>query len=170
MRIEIKYGLLIGTGIVVWVFFEFLFGFHGQRIAWYPLITNLAFLVIQLIGLFLALREKSIRSFNKHMPFWEGVKSGGIISAISGLLLAGFMVIYFRWINPGWTDFMTSYARQRIMTKTSDSLVIAQAADQARTYFGFHSFVFQSFLGMLIGGILISLIFCAFLKRKKIED
>lgn len=103
MKPELKYGLLCGAGVCLWITLEYLLGFHTTRpdIGVYTgLLSNL----IPLTVLFLLLRKKRAALFDGRLSLGAGIGTGLLTSFVAGLLVYCFLACYSNFINPHWID------------------------------------------------------------------
>ncbi len=103
MRPEVKYGLIGGTGICLWITLEYLLGFHTTRpeIGTYTgLLSNL----IPLAMIFLLLRRKRAAVYDGRLSLAASIGAGLFASFVASLLVYSFLVTYSHSINPTWID------------------------------------------------------------------
>ncbi len=103
MNPEIKYGLITGAGVCLWIIAEYLLGFHTTRpeIGEYSgFFSNL----IPLITLFLLLKGKHKSVTDGPLRVGQGLSSGLYASFIAALIVYVFLLAYNQFINPGWLD------------------------------------------------------------------
>lgn len=103
MKPELKYGLICGAGVCLWIALEYLLGFHTTRpeLGTYTgLLSNL----IPLTALFLLLRSKRAALYDGRLSLGAGIGSGVLASLIAALLVYSFITGYNRLINPAWID------------------------------------------------------------------
>ena len=155
MKTEIKWGLIISTMIFLWVLMEFLLGFHTTRIELHPIITWFS-LCIPIIGLIVALKEKREKDLGGTMSYIQALKSGFLISLVCGIMNIVWQGIYWTLVNPGYGETLVQHAREKLGE---------EAAKDAEQYANMNSYMVQSFVGALIGGLIISAIVGIFVKR-----
>lgn len=103
MKPEIKYGLINGAGVGLWIALEYLLGFHTTRAgigAYTGFLSNL----IPLTVLFLLLRTKRAAVYDGRLSLAAGIGSGVYASFIAALIVYSFLAAYTHFINPGWID------------------------------------------------------------------
>ena len=106
------------------------------------------------VGYTLALRSL-VRS-EPEMGFLEGVRSGALMSVIAAICAVLGQVVYFHFLNPGWTEYMVGQTREHFAALGLDAAQIAEMAEGARTTFGFASYATQAGLGALFQGHIFS--------------
>jgi hypothetical protein len=100
---ELKYGLLNGAAVCLWIALEYLLGFHTTRpeIGTYTgLLSNL----IPLTMLFLLLRAKRATVYDGRLSLGSGIGAGLTASFVAALVVYSFLVTYSHYINPTWID------------------------------------------------------------------
>ncbi len=103
MKPELKYGLIAGVGVCLWIMGEFLLGFHTTRLE-IGAYSGYFSCIIPLVTLFVMLKGKRDRTPGGHLAYWPAIKSGLHAAFISGAIIYAFMVVYGNFINPGWLD------------------------------------------------------------------
>ncbi len=103
MRPEIKYGLLTGAGLCLWIYAEFFFGLHTshQEIGRYSGVLSH---LVPLGMLYLLLRAKRDSSPDGRLELADGIWSGVAASLFAALLVYGFAVAYNLYFDPDWID------------------------------------------------------------------
>ncbi len=151
--LEWKWGLIIGLANTGWLFSSYWFGMHDSGIGLMQVMVAMSFF-ISLAGYALALR--AITRVEPETNFLEGMRSGVIIAGIAATLAMISQLIYFHWINPGWTAYMVAETRRHFSAMGLEAPQIEEMAIQAEKSFGLTSYVFQAGLGALISGIIFS--------------
>lgn len=151
--LEWKWGLIIGLANMGWLYASFLFGLHNSGIGLMQVTVAMSFF-ISLAGYAFALR--SITWAEPELSFLEGMRSGVIVAGIAAVLAMISQVVYFQWINPGWTDYMVAETRKHFSAMGLDATQVEEMAIQADKSFGLNSYVIQAGLGALISGIVFS--------------
>ena len=152
---EWKWGLAIGGANMAWLFLSFFMGMHSSGIAMIQIMVLTAF-IINLVGYIFAFRV--IMRARPETLFREGLKSGALIAVIAACLAILSQLIYFQWINPGWTDYMVSQTRDHFAARGYDAAQIDEMVTQAKTNFGLRSYTIQAGFGALLQGMTFSAI------------
>lgn len=103
MKPETKYGLLTGAGVCLWTLAEHALGFHTTRFA-IGEYSGYFSCIIPLTLLFLLLQSRRDATADGRLALGQGVRSGLHASLVAGLVVWFFMLVYNRFINPGWMD------------------------------------------------------------------
>lgn len=97
-----KYGLLAGTGMSVWMLGEYALGLHTRHIG-ISQFADWGTEVILLVALWFLLRLKLKDPGCYWLPVWKGVLHGMLASLVAGLVFCTFLNFYLRFINPEWS-------------------------------------------------------------------
>src|SRR5258707_15625252 len=101
MRTEVKYGVITGIAVCSLVVIEYLMGFHTSRLE-IGRYSGYFSMIIPFVTLFLAIREKRIETEEESLSVWQGIRTGVLVSFLSAVITAVFMLLYNNLINPGW--------------------------------------------------------------------
>ncbi|MBI2497923.1 MAG: DUF4199 domain-containing protein [Opitutae bacterium] len=113
MKPELKYGLITGAGVCLWIMGEFLLGFHTTHLE-IGAYSGYFSCVIPLTTLFLLLKGRRDAAPDRRLGLWPGIKSGLHAAFISGVIVYGFMFAYDNFINPGWLDHALDWRVARL--------------------------------------------------------
>jgi hypothetical protein len=102
MKPELKFGLLGGAGVCLWMFGEYLLGFHTTRLAIGEYSGYFSSLV-PLCTLTLLLRDRQ-REWGPFFNLYRGLRSGVVASLLTAIVVYCFLVVYNLQINPGWLE------------------------------------------------------------------
>jgi hypothetical protein len=130
MRPELKFGLLSGAGVCLWILGEFLLGFHTTRLG-IGVYSGYFSCVIPLAALYLLLARKRAAAPDGRLGLGAGVRSGLQAAFISGVIVYGFMLAYSQFINPGWLDHALDW---RVAQWRADGMAEVAIREQIRLY------------------------------------
>ncbi|MBS3142848.1 DUF4199 domain-containing protein [Candidatus Woesearchaeota archaeon] len=157
---EIKYGTVIGVGVSAWVLLEFLLGFHTTRmhIGQY---TGYLSIIVPILGIYFALKEiKKKEAFG----FWKGVKHGMLIVSLAAVIITVFFYGYNTVIHPGWLDRGIEYQTQQMRAQGISEGNITAMTHQMRVFYTSAAQYPAIFLGILLQGLILSLIIAVFMR------
>jgi hypothetical protein len=103
MKPELKYGLISGTGVCLWIALEYALGFHTTR-PQIGIYTGVLSNLIPLVTLFLLLRAKRAAVYDGRLSLGAGIRAGLIASFVASLLVYCCLSGYAHFINPVWID------------------------------------------------------------------
>ncbi|MCO4292764.1 DUF4199 domain-containing protein [Solitalea sp. MAHUQ-68] len=162
MRTEIKWALIISLLNFLWLVLEYLCGFHTRYISALPYVTIFS-IIIPIVFLREALLEKRNRRYKKTITFWLSVQTGATIILICSVISVFSVMIYFKLINPGFTEFMVSYATQKAAENGEN---VARVRSYATTYFSLTSYMQKAFAGTMFIGLFITFIWAVLISKK----
>ena len=153
--LEIKWGLIFSIMMLLWMFIERSVGLHDDLIAHHATYTNL--IAIPAIAIYVfALLEKRRVYYQGKMTYWQGFKTGLLITLVVTILTPLTQWITLSFITPQYFENVIAYAVE------NDKMTLQEAKD----YFNFKSYMIQSVLGAPIMGIVTSGIVAAFTVKK----
>ena len=156
MKPELKYGLLCGTGLCLWISLEYLLGFHTTRPdlgVYTGLLSNL----IPLTVLFLLLRKKRAALFDGRLSLGAGIGTGLLTSFVAGLIVYCFLTGYTNFINPHWIDQALEH---KVALWRADHMAEVEIQGRITRYRGAYTplgLVATTVLGMTLRGGLLGL-------------
>ena len=162
MQIEIKYGIILGTGFAVWTILEFLTGFHGPYIQYRLIISNIS-IFIYILGLVYGIREKKNNEPAGELSFGQGVKSGLYMVVYSLPMAIAGLVVYTRAINPDFIPAVVDFLTQKLIARgvsQEDALLLAKAN------FNLRIFIQQSFIGIIWKGSVVAVVVSFILRTR----
>lgn len=161
---EIKYGLIIGFGIIAWMLTEYFAGFHTTKlhIGEY---SGYFSALIPLVFLFRGVKELRDRSLGGKMSFSQGFIAGFRISFIASVMISLFLLLYIQVIHPDWISLGLEYQRGKMQAEGLSEQEILNNIDLMKNRFSASTMMLAAFLGTLIQGSVLSAIYSAILKR-----
>ena len=166
MSPELKYGLVAGTGICLWILLEQLLGFHAARAALGEYSGYFSG-VIQFAVLFLLLKARATAP-GARLSLGQGVNSGLYSSFVAALLVYCALVAYSQFVNPGWLDQTLEW---KVARMRSESLPETYIRQQIVTYRNAHSplgLIATRLAGMTLLGAAFSLGLTLWLRRANV--
>ncbi|MGI8893549.1 MAG: DUF4199 domain-containing protein [Bacteroidia bacterium] len=163
MKTELKYGLLAGIGVSIYIFIEYLLGFHtthpeiGQYSGYFSA-------TIPVLAILFAIKEKRNRSFNGYISFGQGFITGTIVTIISAFIITGFFVLYNHSINPEGATYLSNWKSEQMRAENISEQEIAASIEEWNAMNNPLIIFTTSFLM----GLIITVIFAFLLRRKKI--
>jgi len=162
--LEWKWGLIIGAVNIVWLLVSWLAGWHGGSIGLFQVAIVLGFF-LSFFGFVLAFR-RLVRA-EPETTFSEGIRSGAVIAALSGLLTAAGWALYLGAINPEMSAHLVSgvrayYAAAGLAPEQVD-LIVAEATEA----FGVNAYTIKGGVGAFVFGIMFSAIVMAWIKWQR---
>ena len=167
MNSEIRSGIAISVAGFLWLLLEFSLGLHSTRIDYQPFFTWMS-IIIPIIGLYWAAKAKRDRFYKGKINFIQSAKTGIIVTAVSSIISPLLAWLYVSVINPFYFSTMISHRKQMIEELNLSSLEEKSIKiNEAFQYFNTSNYIIQSFLAVLIIGLVLSLIIAALIKKDK---
>ncbi|MFT4031370.1 MAG: DUF4199 domain-containing protein [Siphonobacter sp.] len=153
MRIELRYGFILAIVNFLWLFMEYALGIQTTTKELYVTIDYLALVPIVTIYV-LALRAK--RQQQAGLLTWgQGFRVGIMLTLIAAAFNPLFNYIYYTLIHPGFFAESQAYSVQAKL----------MSAEEAARYFTVANYIALGIMGMVINGVIASLIVATVLKR-----
>lgn len=156
IRIELKWALIFVGMSLLWMVLEKLAGLHSTHIDKHMYLTNL-FAIPAIVVYVLALKEKKKIDYKGEMTYKQGFVSGLIITAIVALFSPLTQWITSTLITP---EYFPNVIAHSVETGFHSSL------EEAEAYFNLENYIFQSFVGAIIMGVITSAIVAFFVRTK----
>lgn len=156
MNTELKYALLCGAGLSLWVLAEYALGFHstsleiGQYSGYFSIL-------VPLILIYSALRDRQEKN-GPQLSWKDGIDSGFRIAFYSGVLFTLFMIIYHVYINPEWIDATVEWQRKKLILGGATDDEIGRFTEMHRNMNSLAAQIITGFVGTTTIGVLITLI------------
>lgn len=151
---EIKWGLIFTAAALLWIAFEKAMGWHGEKIAQHPTLTNLFAIVAIAIFVF-ALLEKR-KKLGGVMTWKEGLISGLLISVVVAVLSPLAQWLTHAVISPEYFGNAIAYA-----VESGNA-----TQEEAESFFNLRSYMAQATIGGLVMGAVTSAIVALFVRKK----
>lgn len=160
-RVALKWGLILGVAQIIFSIIIFVSDNFGNTA-----LGSIAYVLI-IIGIVLAMRE--YRTLNGgYMTYGEGLSTGTLTAAISGLLSSLFSVFYMTVIDTGIMERVLEKSREQMEAQGNLSDEQIEQAIEVTQKFQSPGILFAfGVLGAAFVGLLFSLIIAAFMRRNK---
>lgn len=155
IKLELKWAVIFIVMMLSWMLMERVLGFHDERIELHPVITNFVAIPAILVYI-LALRDKRKRHYPNKMTYWNGFKTGLIITAIVTVFSPLMQYITSAVISPDYFENVIAYS-------TANDLM---PEEDARAYFNMESYIVQTVMFTPIMGVFTSALVALFFIRK----
>lgn len=165
MKLYATYGFLITLGTAILTMALFMLGYHGENLAMGQKLGWLS-LVISVAGIALGMREYRNEAGRGAMSYGRGVGTGVLITLWTTLFSSVFNVIYFKFINPGFTEAMVQFQIAEMEGKGVPAATIDQTEGMIRTMMSIPLMTLFGAFGIMIGGVIVSLVLAAIFKAE----
>ena len=166
MRLDLKFGLIIGAGVSAWILGEFLLGFHTTRLEIGEYSGYFSSLV-PLAGLFVMLRRLRDASPTGRLSVIPALWYGVIASTVAALVVYAFLVLYNQVINPDWLQHALEWKTARMRAAGMAEADIRQELNFYRNMNSPFGLLLSTLAGYMLMGAFISLLLAVVLRRKQ---
>ena len=164
MSTELKYSVATAVGVCIWKLAEHFLGFNSthMEIGQY---TRIFFLILPVVMIVLGIREKRDFDYGGTLDFYDGLRTGVMISAVSAAFAAVFFSVYQYYINPEYLNHLIGFEKSRMIGDGIPAAAIDAKIDAMRTMNSFPILPIFHFVGLAVSGLFVSIIASAVLKR-----
>lgn len=157
-KTELKWAAIFIAMMLLWMCLERLGGFHDERIALHPYVTNI--IAIPAILVYVrALREKRDRDLGGTMSYGQGFLSGALITLFVTIATPLTQYVTSTIITPHFFENSIRYA-------VESGKMTQEAAEE---YFSLKNYLVQATIGAPIMGLITSAIVALFARRAPAE-
>lgn len=164
-KIALKYGVLIVLFSLIWIGLEYLVGLQTDYVEFHPLVTLLT-LVVPLLFMYYGIREAK-RSSPAPFTYGDGFKAGVAIAIVVAILNPLVQWLSYTLVFPGYFETLQANAEAQQLALGVDLEVARQ---QAGEEYNLQNYLWQAFMGTLVGGIVIAAIFAIFFRDKAVPE
>lgn len=164
MSPALRYGLITGGGVCLWILVEFSLDFHTTRpgLGEYSGYFSSA---IPLTTLFLLLKGRRDDVANGGLSLGWGVGAGLYASLVAALMVYGFLLAYNQFINPGWMDAALDWKVNQFRAQGMSEPAIRAEIVSFRWMNSPRGLLTTTLAGMTVRGGLFSLVLTLLLRR-----
>ena len=159
------YGILSGALVCAFVMVEFFLGFHSTKIGQGKYMSYFGVLIpITIIVIAILYKKKDGGGF---LEFKEGMKTGIIISLITGIITTFFMMLYNSYINPEFFDTALAYQTKLFKEAGKTPEEIASILEQYKTNQKLSAQLVSGLIGTPLMGMLPTLLVTMILRKSR---
>ena len=155
LRFEFKWAIIFNIALLCWMLLEKTMGWHEEAIAdnwWFTLL----FAPFGILLYLLALREKRRRVYDGKITYRQAFVSGVILSVFIALLSPLTQYITHNFITEEYFNNVIEYS------VTNDFMTRSRANE----FLHIDNYMWQSFLGALVLGLMVSTVTAFFVRKK----
>lgn len=156
LKIEFKWAFIFAIMTLLWMLLEKISGLHGKHLAYHQYLTNL-YAIPAILVMVLALKDKKANFFDGQMTYWQGFRTGLIISIVIALLspITQYVISYI--ISP---EYFPNVIRLSVETGYFSTQAEAEA------YFNYQNYAKQSAIASVVMGVITTAIAMIFMRSK----
>ena len=167
MKTEIKYGLITGAGVCLWVMTVYFLGFHTapekMHIGEY---SGFFSYIIPIVCLYLGIKNKRDKELGGYIRFGQGLTTGFLMTLITALITVIFFFIYNKFINTDWMEIGIEYTRKKLVVEGLNPAEISLRIENMRKMYTLKMQLTGAFIGTIIQGMILSVVI-SFILRKE---
>jgi hypothetical protein len=160
-KIALKYGILIVLFSLIWIGLEYLVGMQTDYVAFHPMLTLLT-LLIPLMLIYFGIREAQ-KSATAYFSYGDAFKTGFTITVVVAILNPLVQWLCYTLAFPGFFETLQASSEAQQLSLGIDMEV---ARTQAVEQYSLGRYLWQSFVGTLVGGTVIAAIIAIFVRDK----
>lgn len=166
MKIQLKYGLIIGLTYALWTSLTYYTEIYKTALGQYLGIIILSGIMI--LCIVLGLKEIKRKKYEGKINYAQALFSGITISAIAAIVLAIFNYLYFYFSYPAeYVEYVMKMTKEVLeATNTKPEDITKALEDTKQTYTAINQFG-SALIGTIIMGIIVSSIASAFIRNKE---
>jgi hypothetical protein len=156
LKIELKWAFIFAIMTLLWMLLEKVSGLHEKHLHYHQYLTNL-YAIPAILVMVLALKDKKANFFDGEMTYWQGLRTGLIISIVIALLspLTQYVISYI--ISP---EYFPNVIKLSLETGYFSNIAEAEA------YFNYKNYTIQSAIAAVVMGVVTTAIAMIFVKSK----
>jgi hypothetical protein len=143
-----------------------LFGLGMEKDPAVQKINNFTNIAIPAVIIFLGIREQRAGEGNGYLTFGKGFSTGMMIALIGGVISTVFTYLYFTILNPGIVTYIKLKQEEEMLKRGMSESQVESMAENMDTWTSPGMMTAFVFLGILLLGLVISLISSAILKKE----
>ncbi len=163
MKPHLQYGLMLSGVLIALPLIFFGIGIDKNQTA--QNISSFLNVAATAVFVFMAIRE--VRHQNGgYLSFGTGFSTGMKVSLVGGILCSLFIYVYFAYINPSMINFIRMKQEEEMLKKGMSDEMVEKYAGNMEAWTTPGMMVVYSFVGMILIGLVASLISSAILKKE----
>jgi hypothetical protein len=163
MKPEIKYGIITGLLICLWVMIEYFLGFHTTKFETGKYSGYFA-TIVPIITIYLLLKNKR-EFYNNTLTLKQGLRAGTLMSLITAIITTVFFLIYNHYINPGWMQQAMEWEKNNMLKQGLPQAVIDSQLSKFNSMNTDSAQIVQGLIGTIMMGMIISFFMTLTLRR-----
>jgi hypothetical protein len=161
LKIALKYGVLIVLFSLIWIGLEYLVGMQADYVEFHPVLTLLT-LLIPLMLIYFGIREAQ-KSATDYFTYADAFKTGFAITIVVAVLNPLLQWLCYTLAFPGFFETLQANSEAHQLSLGVDMEV---ARTQAMEQYSLGRYLWQSFIGTIVGGAVIAAIISLFVRDK----
>ncbi|MGH7599589.1 MAG: DUF4199 domain-containing protein [bacterium] len=133
MKIILKYGLIVGVVIFIYIMLELALGLHGKYLSIGQYTGYLRYLLLA-AGIYVGTNDLRYEPPGTGITFWTAFGKGLGISAVAGIIICISEWLYIDFINPQFVQDFTEFTINKLKAANASAERIAEVMKQAQIW------------------------------------
>ncbi|WP_181309063.1 DUF4199 domain-containing protein [Rufibacter sp. XAAS-G3-1] len=160
--VGVRYGIMTGFASIIFSLVLYLTGLHTNKMVSY------LGMIIPIVGIVMAYNYFK-KENNGFMSYGQGLGTGTILSAVSGVLSGIFTYIYLKFVDANIIQQIRNASIEEMESKGMSDEQIEQATSMTEKFTSPEMMLVMGFIGAIILGFILSLVIAAIMKRNRPE-
>lgn len=162
---DLIYGISSGLAVCAFVFVQYLLGYHSDKIGDSRIINYFGMLIpITFISIGIIQKKKAQEGW---LELKDGMKTGILITFITGIITTVFMLIYNKYINPEFINVAMAYENKLLTEAGKKPEEIAAIIEQFKAGQALSAQLFSGLVGTPLMGMIPTLIITLILRKSR---
>ncbi|MGH7451871.1 MAG: DUF4199 domain-containing protein [bacterium] len=157
MKIILKYGLLVGAVVFIYIMLELVLGLHGKYLNVGQYTGYLRYLLLA-AGIYVGTNDLRYEPPGTGITFWTAFGKGLGISAVAGIIICISEWLYIDFINPKFVQDFTEFTINKLKAANASAEHIAAVMEQAHIWKPLEMQMLLYFAETIVLGFIFSLI------------
>lgn len=165
MKIILKYGLIVGVVIFIYIMLELALGLHGKYLSIGQYTGYLRYLLLA-AGIYVGTNDLRYEPPGTGITFWTAFGKGLGISAVAGIIICISEWLYIDFINPQFVQDFTEFTINKLKAANASAERIAEVMKQAQIWKPLEMQMLLYFAETMVLGFVFSIIVAVLLITK----
>ncbi|MCI0691239.1 DUF4199 domain-containing protein [candidate division KSB1 bacterium] len=157
MKIILKYGIIVGVVVFVYIILELVLGLHDKYLSVGQYTGYLRYLLLA-AGIYVGTNDLRYEQPEIDITFWQALGKGLGISAVAGVIICISEWLYIDFINPKFVQDFTEFTINKLKAANASAEHIAAVMEQAQIWKPLEMQLLLYFAETMILGSIFSLI------------
>jgi len=166
MKSILKYGLLVGAVVFIYIMLELGLGLHGKYLSIGQYTGYLRYLLLA-AGIYVGTNDLRYEPPGTGITFWTAFGKGLGISAVAGIIICISEWLYIDFINPQFVQDFSEFTINKLKAANASAEHIAEVMKQAHIWKPLEMQMLLYFAETMIWGFIFSLINSTILIMRK---
>jgi hypothetical protein len=163
MKTAVKWGVILGVGVIVWTLVIHALGFYTTRMDLGQK-ADVVSLILPVATIVLALLERR-RVLARPLSVKESIATGVVVGLVSAPITAAFFWVYHNYMNPDWLEILVRWNRETMQAGGKSAAEIAAVESRLRSSGTDFAQIRGAFIGSTLFSFVVALVASPFMRR-----